>query len=277
MLTDPRGVAVDREGYMYIAATGDNQIEKRQPDGTGFAIFQLQGPGPGQPSQPYSVAVSKKENVLYVTDTGNDRIQKLTLDGRFIECWGGDSCRVKIQLKQPKGVTVGQRENQIYISDTGNHRVVELTSDGEVTKCWAPSNCNEMVNLGEPQGLAADDEGNLYVADAVRNTIHKITSHEWKPWTQFQVPSEQQNAPAVRTFMNPRGVAVYLDEVYIADTQNHRILKLSAGGTLLASWGGPGAGSGPDEFNYPREVAVDDYGNIYVADAGNNRVQRLQR
>jgi len=90
--------------------------------------------------------------------------------------------------------------------------------------------------------------------------------------TLSSMPTAAQFDPVAFHF--PRGVALDTrGNVYVADTENHRIQKLSPQGEPLAQWGS--GGSGPGEFRFPRGVALDTQGNIYVADAANNRIQRL--
>jgi DNA-binding beta-propeller fold protein YncE len=139
--------------------------------------------------------------------------------------------------------------------------------------------------LADPRGMAVDVQGNAYVADAGN---HRITVFS---------PSGE----AVRTigsfgsgngqFNEPRGVAVDADgNIYVADTWNARVVKLDPEGNVLASWGegnqdfgdgrratvtdGTEAGNNaaPLGFFGPRGIAVDQAGNVYIADTGNKRI-----
>ncbi len=63
------------------------------------------------------------------------------------------------------------------------------------------------------------------------------------------------------------------DNIYVADSRNHRVQRLTPQGAYSAAWGSPG--SAPGQFNSPQGVAIDAQGVLYVADTDNNRVQRI--
>jgi DNA-binding beta-propeller fold protein YncE len=126
-----------------------------------------------------------------------------------------------------------------------------------------------------PNGVVVDDMGHVYVADELNNRIQKFSSHGRLLAVLGGTPGAGPGQ-----FNAPYGVAVDgFGNVYVADTRNNRVQKLSPSGRVLAVWGRNGgdgtAGLGNGEFNSPRGLAVDDAGDVYVADHGNNRVQKL--
>jgi len=134
-----------------------------------------------------------------------------------------------------------------------------------------------------PGGVAIDAAGNVYVADTQNNRIRKITPTGEVATLAGGGGSQSfaDGTGAAARFNNPRSVAVdAAGYVYVADTQNHRIRKITPAGavTTLAGSGMNGFADGTGtaaQLNGPYGVAVDSAGNIYVADMGNNRIRKI--
>jgi len=132
-----------------------------------------------------------------------------------------------------------------------------------------------------PNGVAVDSSGNVYVADAANERIRKITPAGVVSTIAGSYKGFADGTGSAAQFDWPTGVAVdNLENVYVADTYNNRIRKISPSGevTTLAGSGIRGFADGNGniaQFDYPSSVAVDDSGNVYVADRFNNRIRKI--
>jgi sugar lactone lactonase YvrE len=236
-LTNPQGVAVDGQGNLYIADTGDNAI-KEWSAGTLQTLSNAQ-------NAPAAAAVDGHGNV-YIADTGNHAIEV------FNAANNPTLSSLVSGLSNPSGAAVDGQGN-VYFSDTGNSVIDEWNAaNGMITP---PS----LSGLSNPTGVAVDAEGNVYFADSGQNSIMK-----WNAVNGLSTLS------GVSGLNNPTGVAVDgQDNVYIADTGNSAIKEWNAGNpTPLATLVSTGLSS-------PMGVAVDAQGNIYIADTNDSAIKKL--
>src|SRR5262249_33445202 len=142
------------------------------------------------------------------------------------------------------------------------------------------------AQLSSPGGLARDSAGNLYIADTDNHRIRKVTPDGLITTVagSGRLGSEGVGGPAVAAELNrPRGQAVdAFGNLYLADTGNHRVLKVTPTGTInllagagVAGLSGDGGAATAAQLNSPQSVAVDAAGNVYIADTGNHRVRKI--
>lgn len=294
-IADPRGVAVDGSGDVYIADTGNFRV-RRVRAGT---ILTVAGNGEGfysgdngtakaaQFGGALDVAVDPAGNV-YVADTGNHRVRKIAPDG-FITTVAGTGKQgfagdggpaTAAELSEPFGLAVDG--NGLYIAETGNNRVRKVSPDGVISTVVGGSD----VELAGPYGLTLDSKGNLYIADHNSNYIRKLASDgtlSIVAGTGSRGFSGDGGPAAAAQLRSPYGVAVdAADNLYIADTGNNRIRKVTADGMITTVAGNGGerslgdGGSATDaQFSNPWDVAVDADGNVYVSDESANRIRKV--
>jgi streptogramin lyase len=245
-------------------------------------------------NNPAGVAVDESGNV-YVADAFNHLIRKISLTGDVTTLAGTagfdgavNGNGTSASFNNPVGVAVGGSGN-VYVADAFNHLIRKISPTGDVTTLAGTAGFDGAVNgngtsasFKYPWGVAVDGSGNVYVADAFNHLIRKISPTgdvTTLAGTGFDGAVNGNGTSA--SFGNPVGVAV--DEsgnVYVADTSNDLIRKISSTGdvTTLAGTGSGGAvnGNGTSaSFKYPYGVAVDGSGNVYIADRSNHLIRRI--
>ncbi|MGA2617644.1 MAG: SMP-30/gluconolactonase/LRE family protein [Thermoguttaceae bacterium] len=165
----PNGIALDREGNLYIAessawGTGSShRVQKFTLAGKFLATWGTEGSGDGQFNLPVGIALDGRGNV-YVADTYNSRVQKFTPDGRFLGKWGSYGYEPG-QLDCPQGIAL-DRAGNVYLADTYNNRVQKFTSDGKLLAHWGRQG-TEHGQFWLPCAVAVD-EGDM--AGRLRHT-----------------------------------------------------------------------------------------------------------
>jgi len=303
----PLSVAIDSSGNLFVADYRNGTIRKVTSAGvvTLFAgaagvTGSVNGTGSGASfSAPRSVAVDSSGNV-YVADTGNNLIRKITSAGVVTTLAGTagtagstNGTGTAASFNFPSGVAVDTSGN-VYVADTFNQVIRKITSAGVVTTLAGTVGTLGHVDSTDgsptfdyPSGVAVDSSGNLYVADQGNSVIRKITASgvvSTLAGTALALGRTDGTGAAAR-FTHPSGVAVgSTGTVYVADYENHMIRKISATGdvvTLAGTGGVRGSldGTGyilsPSEFWRPTNLAMDGSGNIYVSDTFNDTIRKI--
>ena len=260
-LNQPKSVAVDADGNVYIADAGNQVIEKVTPDGNlsviagGGAALPSTTPGPATSAQlnsPSGVAADRAGNV-YIADTGNNFVEVVTLDGNLKVIAGGGATlpsttpgpATSASLNSPRGVAVDTVGN-VYIADTGNNFVevvdfvsgrISLLAGGGGTTPQASQASNSWdghfglgtnIALNGPRGVAVDASGIVYIADTGNNVIERVTSSILSVVAGGGTASPSPLGPATHKLLNaPNGVAVVPSgTLYIADTDHDVVERI---------------------------------------------------
>ncbi|HTV47165.1 MAG TPA: NHL repeat-containing protein [Phycisphaerae bacterium] len=301
---DPVSVAVDNSDNIYVADLLNDTIRKITPDGmvttfAGRARHKGSADGSGRVARfdwPGDVAVDGVGNV-YVSDYKNDTIRTITPDGMVTTLAGqagqegsADGAGNTARFDRPCGLAVDSAGN-VYVADYGNDTIRKISPDGMVTTLagqagqqGSTDGMGRAARFYHPTGVAVDGSGNVYVADDWNNLIRKITPAGVV--TTFAGLANSRGSTdgkgnAAR-FDSPNSIAVdSAGNLYVTDQINNTIRKITPAEvvtTLAGLAGSSGSADGTGSaarFYSPCGMAIDGYGNLYVADAANNTIRKL--
>ncbi len=249
---------------------------------------------------PNGMAVDEVGN-LYIVDTSNHRIRKITVDGTITTVAGNGSRgfsgdggpATSASLAYPSGMAVDGTGN-LYIGDTDNHRVRKVTTNGIISTVAGngiygfsgDGGPATNASLYYPSGMAVDGDGNLYFAERSNNRIRKVAVNgtiSTVAGNGTAAFSGDGGAATSAGLNYPRDVAVDAEgTLYIADQNNHRIRKVDSDGVISTvagngtqTFNGDGGAATSAGLSFPSGVAVDGAGNLYIASRDHNRVRKV--
>jgi DNA-binding beta-propeller fold protein YncE len=206
LFNSPSGLAIDDDGNLYVADTGNNRIQKVTPEGVVSTIAgdgtagYVDGPAAqARFNGPIGVGVDNDGNV-YVADTYNDRIRKISSDGQVATVAAG------IAFDTPCGIVV-TADGSLIVADTGNNQLHKLAPDGNVINTF---------ELSRPVGVAATHDNFVYVTELDRSRV-------------LQIAPDGSIYTIAMQFNQPTGVAIKpnTSELYVTDSGNYLVRKLN--------------------------------------------------
>ncbi len=303
----PRGLTFDRSGNLLVADSTNNTIRKITTAGVVTTIAGSAGAGGSADGSvtaarfnfPNSLAVDASGNI-YVADENNQTIRLISTDGSVTTLAGlaGNIGRVdgtgnQARFDHPTGVVVDNNGNA-YVADYGNQLIRRVTRAGLVTTVAGVGGIAGAVDgtgysldpslLRNPSGMTVSAAGVVYVADSGNNSIRMLTPAGVMTTLAGSVNGNgiADGTGTAARFFSPSGVAAdAAGNVYVADTGNHLIRKISPAGVVTKLAGialTVGSADGPASsatFNYPSGIVVDGSGAVYVADNGSHTIRRI--
>jgi sugar lactone lactonase YvrE len=278
--SDPFGIALAADGTLYVADAGEsNRIRKLSPDGNvttlaggseGFA----DGAGPSAAFNTPSALALGPDGNLYIADTGNNRIRKITPDGTVSTVAGNggagyvDGPAATAQFNGPIGLAVSSA-GDIYVADTYNDVIRMITTAGEVTTIAGggiPGYADgeqKLALFDTPSGITVVENSSLIVADTGNRRLRKVSSDG--NVTTLPVSGEELSRPV--------GLAFSHDHfLYVTELDRSRVVQIAPDGVarVIAT-----------EFNQPAGIAIGPHINkpteLFVSDSGNYLIRKLDQ
>ena len=301
--TSPSEVAVDSANNLYVADTGNHTIRKITPAG----VVSTFAGSPGMPgsadgtgaaarfNSPIGVSLDGAGN-LYVGDADNNTIRKITpagvvttLAGKAGEVGSADGTGSNARFNGPRGVAVNAA-GDVYVADTFNNTIRKITPAGVVSTLaglagatGSADGTGSAARFNRPRGVAVDTASNVFVADTTNDTIRRITPAGVVTTVAGSalVGGSADGSVFAARFLAPFSINVSSSgDIYLADTVNDTIRKISAlgvvntlGGVPLMAGSADGTGANA-QFTSPQGMGLDSAGNLFIGDTGNNTIRR---
>ena len=312
--SSPKVLAFDSAGNLFIA-DNNNRVRKVDTSGiittvAGNGVYSSGGGGAfsGDGGAATNASLYRPNNVAfdaagnwYIADIFNQRIRRVdtngiitTVAGNGTQNYSGDGgAATNASMHYPASVALDVVGN-LYIADLYNYRIRKVNTNNIITTFAGNGNPSFFGDGGKatnasiynPQGVAFDAAGNLYIADTYNNRIRKvgtngiITTVSGKGSGKFA----GDGGAATNAYLNePWGVVLdSVGNMYIADYGNNRIRKVDTNGIITtvagngsATYAGDGGAATNASLNNPACVALDNMGNLFIADWQNNRVREV--
>jgi sugar lactone lactonase YvrE len=296
-LNRPIGVTTDASGNAWVADRDNNRIEEFSPKGEFVLAFGKEvnktrtegggseaeknlctaasgnvcqagkaGSANGQLKEPLNIAFTAGGN-LWVTDSGNDRIQEFNQKGEYLAKFGSEGTG-QGQFVEPWGIAISSAGN-IWVSDARYYRVEEFNSSGGFIREEHGASQGGTGNgeFKSPKGIAIDPNGDVWVVDSSSDRV-QVLSVNGEYLNKFG--SEGSGEGQLK---EPNGIAIKPSgDLLVVERENNRVQEFTPGGEYVTQYGTPG--SGKEQLSEPRGIAIGNNGAEYVTDTANSRIEK---
>jgi hypothetical protein len=242
-LSNPLGVASRATSNILVVNGSSGAVREFSPDGSNVASYSISA-GPGW------LALDSGNNA-YVTFTSEGKVR------RYGPTFGTATWTSAASTSQPQGIAIFNDPDGavVYVAAAGTNELVKIkASDGaEVWRYGSFGTGNRQFN--QPRGVAVDANQKVYVVDQMNNRVQVFASNG-----TYQ--SEFNGTNGGTRFSFPTGIAVGANHVFVADTGNKRIVKLTLAGVFVSAW----SQAGTESLQNPFGLSLNSNGRLYVTD-----------
>lgn len=266
----PHGLAVDHEGFVYVADQGNNRVQKLTSDGRLVLTFGApiadpadedeDNPYPPYLYHPVGVAIGP-DGVVYVSEHQHHRVSRWTKTGTYLGAFGLNG--TPGDLAHPVDIAIDGRAGHVYVANSSRSRIDKFTLAGA-----------HVQSIGEdrvenPYALALDGQGNLYTSDYHSNRIVKLTT-SGQYVTEWRAPAAKPLDAVRQMVVDPEG------NLYACDANGDRVVKFTTEGGYLGEFPIPLIME-DKPHTYPAGIGMDRSGaNVYVTTWGSGRVHHFR-
>jgi DNA-binding beta-propeller fold protein YncE len=227
-------------------------------------VLGRRGNGAGEFNKPRSVAVDAQDNLFVVDITG--RVQKFSPTGQYLLSWQ----MPQTDKGKPKGMA-RDKDGSVIVVEPHYNRVNYFRPDGTLVYQWGKQGTNA-GELAFPRSVAVNSAGEIYISEyGLAERVQRFSS---RGTNLLSIIGSGGEGPG--QFRRAEGVGIdSSDNLFVADSCNHRVQVFSRDGKFIREHGK--AGAGPGELSYPYDVRVDRAGYEFVCEFGNSRVQIFDR
>ena len=256
----PTGIAISRDSDVIVC--DEHKITVYTMRGEKIRQFGSEGKGKGQFSEPQGVALDS-DGCIYVSDTGNKRIQKFTFDGQYIKSLSGKNLIGRNLFDRPRGLKINN--NKLYVCDEDKNRILIFDRELNYITRIGGSKGSGPGQFDRPYDIAWDSSSMLYVADTYNDRI-QVFDEDGRYVREFG-----QLGRGHGELSTPYYIDVARDLVYVSEYGNHRVSVFDTSGRFVCRVGR--YGMGPGELYHPFGISVSEDHFVCVCDYYNSRVQ----
>ncbi len=256
---NPRGLAVDAKGFIYIADYHNARIQKFAPDGSFVSMFGTKGEGEGEFKEPNSIVIDEAGNLI-ITDGLAHKMLKFDADGKFIKEWK----KPTVDFYGARDLAFGPNK-KLYIIDQGHTQVEVFDPAAESFSTWGSGGAGD-GQFNEPTGIGIGG-GMIFISDRDNHRI-QVFDFEGKFIRQWPIQGwERNHYPDI----------VYDDvtkRVYVSDGKSNQILVFDEAGTPLP----PLTGENGEKFDNPSAMAIVETGKqrrLFVLNTGGGKISTI--